>query len=135
MRFRAEEIHSPNTEFALNIAPAACCSLVEATCTLTFPGVSPGGYHTRGVTTASAGYCWGYNFVGQLGNGTTTTSTTPVAVSGGLTFAAVSAGFLSHLRGHDCGRAVLLGLQRRRPARQGDYGHELRPRARGAVNP
>src|SRR5207245_336067 len=52
----------------------------------------------RRVTTAGAAYCWGDNTDGELGNGTTTASATPVAVSGGLTFAAVSAGFY-----HTCG--------------------------------
>ena len=61
---------------------------------LTFATVSAGGHFgaTCGVTTVGAAYCWGYNLEGQLGNGTTTSSATPVAVSGGLTFAMVSAG-------------------------------------------
>src|SRR6266516_4352386 len=59
--------------------------------------VSAGTYQTCGVTLSSAAYCWGDNTFGQLGNGTTTFSTTPVAVSGGLAFAAVSAGY------HTCG--------------------------------
>ncbi|PYO64030.1 MAG: hypothetical protein DMD28_00275 [Gemmatimonadetes bacterium] len=50
--------------------------------------VSAGLYHSCGVTPSGATYCWGDNAFGQLGNGTTTSSLTPVAVSGGLTFAA-----------------------------------------------
>src|SRR5439155_1275576 len=68
---------------------------------LTFASVSAGdGFacgvatsFTCGVTTAGAAYCWGSNFYGQFGNGTTISSTTPVAVSGGLTFASVVAGY------------------------------------------
>jgi alpha-tubulin suppressor-like RCC1 family protein len=44
------------------------------------------------VTTVGVAYCWGLNINGALGNGTTTSSLTPVAVSGGLTFAVVSTG-------------------------------------------
>ena len=48
--------------------------------------------HTCGVTPAGAVYCWGGNHSGQLGDESTTDSTTPVAVAGDLTFAIVSAG-------------------------------------------
>jgi len=61
---------------------------------LTFAVVSGGANgFTCGLTPAGAGYCWGLNNVGQLGDGTTTTRLTPVAVSGGLTFLQLSAGF------------------------------------------
>ena len=79
---------------------------------LTFRVVSAGQSHTCGVTAAGAAYCWGGNDYGQLGIGSTTgpeqcrvpqpvaapCSTTPVAVSGRLTFAGVSAG-----DEHNCG--------------------------------
>jgi alpha-tubulin suppressor-like RCC1 family protein len=60
--------------------------------------VSAGGNHTCGVTVAGAAYCWGYNEYGQLGDGTTTTTLSPVLVAGGVSFAAVSAGGY-----HTCG--------------------------------
>jgi alpha-tubulin suppressor-like RCC1 family protein len=57
----------------------------------TFATVSVGEYSACGVTTSGAAYCWGSNFYGQLGNGTTTNSPKPTAVAGGLTFTTISA--------------------------------------------
>jgi alpha-tubulin suppressor-like RCC1 family protein len=69
---------------------------------LAFRALAAGGIqaldYTCGVTTAGAGYCWGYNADGQLGDGSTTIRTTPVAVLGGLTFLGLSAGDF-----HTCG--------------------------------
>ena len=67
-----------------------------------FVALTAGVYHTCGLTSLGAAYCWGDNETSQLGNGSTgfSTDTTPVAVSGGLTFSALAAGSW-----HTCGLA------------------------------
>ncbi len=59
---------------------------------LTFASISAGGVYSCGVTTGGAGYCWGSNGYGVLGDGTTNDSSTPVAVAGGLQLASITAG-------------------------------------------
>ena len=53
---------------------------------------SSGGEFACGVTSAGIAQCWGQNSAGQLGNGSTTASATPVTVSGTQDFGAISAG-------------------------------------------
>jgi alpha-tubulin suppressor-like RCC1 family protein len=74
------------------LAPEAPAAAVTATQVLEFRQVSGGNDHTCGVTTAGKAYCWGRNFSGELGNGSTDNSSVPVPVAGGLTFRQVSAG-------------------------------------------
>lgn len=76
-----------------------------------FTSVAAGVFHTYGVTTGGDAYCWGSNRFGQLGvdlalttelcqipfqfpNTATECTSTPVLVSGGLTFARLGAGLL-----------------------------------------
>ncbi len=60
--------------------------------------LADGGSHTCGLAATGAAYCWGLNDYGQLGNGSTRNSSTPVAVAGGLTFLTLAAGY-----DHTCG--------------------------------
>ena len=53
------------------------------------------GATTCALTSAGVAYCWG----NQLANGSATSSTTPIAVSGGITFTALSSGGLFHTCG------------------------------------
>ncbi len=58
------------------------------------------GRHTCALSLAGTASCWGQNSFGALGNGNTSNSSAPVAVSGGYTFARlVAGGFI----GHTCG--------------------------------
>ena len=50
------------------------------------------GSHSCAITTGAAAYCWGFNGNGELGNGSTISSPTPVPVAGGLSLLTASAG-------------------------------------------
>ncbi|HKG94112.1 MAG TPA: hypothetical protein VKA84_19535, partial [Gemmatimonadaceae bacterium] len=66
---------------------------------LAFREVHTGGYHSCGLTTGGAAYCWGDNNVWQIGNGAPPQDvTTPAAVLGGHTFTLLRVG-----GGHSCG--------------------------------
>src|SRR5437899_10637663 len=80
------------------VAPACKDSGTSPSLPITVTGLGMGDSHTCAPTSAGAVYCWGANYNGQLGNGSTTNSAIPVAVSGGLSFTAVAAD-----GGHTCG--------------------------------
>ena len=53
--------------------------------------ITAGLSHTCAFTSSGAAYCWGANYSGELGGGSRTGSSVPVAVTGGLTFRVLSA--------------------------------------------
>jgi alpha-tubulin suppressor-like RCC1 family protein len=91
-----EEAESPT---APEPQPAVAAAAVASG--LLFVQVSAGYSHTCGVTVDSLAYCWGYNFFGQLGDGTQIDRLTPVRVAGFLRFRGVSAG-----TSHTCGITI-----------------------------
>jgi alpha-tubulin suppressor-like RCC1 family protein len=54
-----------------------------------FDAVSAGWAFTCAVTPDGQGYCWGYNNVGQLGDGTTSIRYEPTAMSGAVAFQSI----------------------------------------------
>ena len=57
--------------------------------------------HVCALTTGGEAYCWGANFNGAIGDGTTAQRLVPTAVSGGLLFESLASG--DH---HSCGRTT-----------------------------
>ena len=73
--------------------------------------ISAGGDHTCAVTTSGGAKCWGYNFEGQLGDGTTTYRTTPVDVSGLTSGVAAFTGQIGPLSYHTCAMTTSGGVK------------------------
>jgi len=63
-----------------------------------FIAMAAGNGHTCLMNSSGTASCWGSNDAGQVGDGTTTERTAPVAVRGGLSFIALVAGY-----SHTCG--------------------------------
>jgi alpha-tubulin suppressor-like RCC1 family protein len=86
---------SPGGNLTLNDVSAtpAQAELVSAADTgsgVTF--IATGMWHTCAILASGAGDCWGYNGLGELGNGSTTDSSVPVSVSGLSGAATIAAG-------------------------------------------
>jgi alpha-tubulin suppressor-like RCC1 family protein len=81
---------------------------------LSFVALTAGGLGTCGLTSdafdllpfeGGVAYCWGYNLVGQLGDGTTQDRSVPTPVSCALNFGQLSKGSPDSV-GHTCGRTA-----------------------------
>lgn len=66
---------------------------------LRFTSLAAGGHHTCGLTTTGDAYCWGGNWAGQLGSGSTD-GARPAKVPGAFRYSAISTGDQ-----HTCGIA------------------------------
>lgn len=88
----SEGVLGDGTAFTIRLTP------VPVAGGLVFASIASGYSHTCGVTTVGAGYCWGDNVVGTLGDGSgVDPSLMPVAVVGGLVFRSVVLGSLHAL--------------------------------------
>jgi len=73
----------------LRVPPAAAQTPVAVAGGHAFATVSAGWHHSCGVTTSGEAYCWGDNYWGELGDGSTTSSLAPVQIAAALPFASV----------------------------------------------
>ena len=78
--------------FLLVAAIAAACSDSTSPSPPVQPMIATGGAHTCRLASTGSASCWGDNSSGELGDGSTTSSVTPVPVSGGIAFTTIAAG-------------------------------------------
>lgn len=90
---------TPGIPNCTRFGPGIKCSGVPVKSSNLRPAVlTAGDMHTCALDASGSAYCWGANFYGQLGTGTTFDVQTPTPVSGGLTFTQLVTG-----RMHNCG--------------------------------
>src|SRR3989337_2185821 len=54
--------------------------------------IAAGSYHTLAIKSDGTLWAWGYNYAGQLGDGTTSNKTTPVQIGTGTNWSQIAAG-------------------------------------------
>jgi len=63
----------------------------------TWVTVAAGGYHSLAIKADGTLWAWGYNYYGQLGDGTTTQRNSPVQIGSDTTWVTVAAGYYHSL--------------------------------------
>ena len=80
--------------------PVAVAAFTDGSATAV--SITAGDSHTCALLNTGAVNCWGWNIIGQLGNGTTTNSSVPVAVAaftdGSATAVSITAGSTIRVR-------------------------------------
>src|SRR5262249_16334698 len=82
------------------LAMSAACGDTTDPSTLSFATVTAAVAYTCGLTAGGAGYCWGFNADGSIGDGSKDNRPTPTRVSTTARLESISAG-----GGHTCGVA------------------------------
>ena len=101
--------------------------------------ISAGDFHACAILDNGRVRCWGFGCNGQLGYGNTSNvgddetpgSVGPVDLGAGRKAVAISAGGVPHVRDPRQRARALLGLERGRPARLREHGHDRRRRDAG----
>ena len=83
---------SSTSQSSATASAGSTTTTTEAVAGFAASEITAGDQHACALDPDGAAYCWGYNRMGQLGDGTGTDSRAPVAVAGNLRFKALSAG-------------------------------------------
>jgi alpha-tubulin suppressor-like RCC1 family protein/endonuclease/exonuclease/phosphatase family metal-dependent hydrolase len=91
--------------------------------------VSTGGWHSCAVDDAGAAYCWGHNTFGEVGDGTLTTRSSPVEVTGGSAWLQLSTAWAQTCGITQTGQLLCWGFNRQGQLGDGTLTNHARPTA------